>query len=126
MSAMFQVFMSEAWNEVMDDVLYQAGMGFSILVFFVFIICHLLAAMILISVFCGFDFSINLELNEELKIAKQRRLGEEVADTHLQLPARIRIFEYLKPNPKVVNMDDVDCNLPKIRQSFCYKICDIC
>lgn len=115
--ALFQIFMTEAWVEVMDDVLFRGGFGFSILVYLVFIIFHLLAATILISVFVALVLD-NLELTEEVKIAKQRRLGEEVADTQEKLPARMRFYQKLKPQPKLTKIDYVETTLPKIRQSF--------
>lgn len=117
MRAMYQVFMAEAWNEVMDKVLFVGGYGFSFLVYPVFILVHLLGATILVSVFVALILD-NLELSEELKMLKQRRLGEEVADTHEKLPHRLRVFDHLKPRPKVIDMDNVECSLPKIRRSF--------
>ena len=115
--ALFQIFMTEAWVEIMDDVLYRGGLGLSFLVFAVFILFHLLAATILISVFVALILD-NLELNEEVKIAKQRRLGEEVADTQEKLPRRMRLYQKLKPQPKLTKIDYVETSLPKIRQSF--------
>ena len=60
----------------------------------------------------------NLELGEDVKIAKQRRLGEEVADTQEKLPARMRLYQNLKPRPKLTKIDYVETALPKLRQSF--------
>ena len=71
----------------------------------------------MISVFVALILD-NLELEEDVKIAKQRRLGEEVADTHEKLPARMRLYQNLKPRPKLTKIDYVETTLPKLRQSF--------
>ena len=115
--SLFQIFMTEAWAEIMDDVLYRGGLGFAFLVFILFILFHFLAATILISVFVALILD-NLELEEDVKIAKQRRMGEEVADTHEKLPARMRLYQNLKPRPKLTKIDYVETPLPKLRQSF--------
>jgi len=115
--ALFQIFMTEAWVEIMSDVLYRGGFGFAFLVFILFILFHLLAATVLISVFVALILD-NLELEEDVKVAKQRRLGEEVADTQEKLPARMRLYQNLKPRPKLTKIDYVETNLPKLRQSF--------
>ena len=122
--SLFQIFMTEAWGEIMSDVVFRGGFGFSFLVFILFILFHFLAATILISVFVALILD-NLELEEDVKIAKQRRLGEEVADTHEKLPARMRIYQNLKPRPKLTKIDYVETTLPKLRQSFVSKYVDM-
>ncbi|XP_047127519.1 sodium leak channel NALCN [Hydra vulgaris] len=119
--AMFQVFMSENWNGVMNDLLWQGQKKYSWLVFITFISFHLLAATILLSVFVALILD-NLELEEGVKLLKQHRQGVEVADTQEALPARIQLFEKLKPRPKLVSLDNMnECSLPKVRQSFVNK-----
>ena len=119
--AMFQVFMSENWNGVMNGLLWQGQKKFSFLVFITFICFHLLVATILISVFVALILD-NLELEEGVKLLKQHRQGVEVADTQEALPARIQLFEKLKPRPKLVSLDNMnECSLPKVRQSFVNK-----
>ena len=60
--------------------------------------------------------------SEELKVVKQRRLGQEITDTTNVLPLRIRIFEWFKSQPRVLNMDHVEYNVPKIRLNFVTKL----
>ena len=122
--SLFQIFMTEAWGEIMSDVVYRGGFGFAFLVFILFILFHFLAATILISVFVALILD-NLELEEDVKIAKQRRLGEEVADTHEKLPARMRLYQNLKPRPKLTKIDYVETTLPKLRQSFVSNYVDL-
>ena len=119
--AIFQVFMAEAWNQVMNDVVYVGQQPYSFFIFIVFILIHLLASTILISVFVALILD-NLEFSEQLKLLKQKRQGEEVADTHKHIPARIRVFKRLDPHPNIVKVPCLDANvLPKVRQSFLTK-----
>ena len=113
----FEIFMQEGWVDVMDDMVIHAGRNFAAVVYVSIILFHFLAATILVSVFVALILD-NLELSEELKIVKQRRLGQEITDTKNVLPLRIRIFEWFKSQPRVLNMDHVEYNVPKIRQNF--------
>ena len=114
--AMFQVLMQEAWNDVLHNMLSAGGRSQSALVFIFFILYHLIAAVILISVFVALILD-NLELDEELKIIKQHQLGEE-AEVKYKMPLRLRMFEKFKARPKIVKMENIGCSVPKVRESF--------
>ena len=114
--AMFQVLMQEAWNDVLHTMLEKGGQEYAILIFLFFIFYHVLATLILISVFVALILD-NLELDEEVKIIKQHQLGE-VADLNQKLPLRLRVFENLKARPKIVKMEKIGCSIPKVRESF--------
>ena len=113
---MFQVLMQEAWNEVLHDMLKQGGQNYYYLVFLYFILYHMFAAVILISVFVALILD-NLEFDEELKIIKQHRITE-VTDTNYKMPLRLRMFQKMKARPKIVKMENIGCNIPKVRESF--------
>lgn len=115
--AAFQIFMQEAWTEVLNDLLNLSGENLSVLVYIFLLSFHLLAAFILISVFVALIVD-NLELQEELKLVKQRKLGQEIADTSVDLPWRVRIFEFFKSKPKVISVKHVEYVVPKLRESF--------
>eukprot|EP00794_Sanderia_malayensis_P007702 gene7702-8539_t len=116
MQALFQVLMQEAWNDVMDKMLDSSSERNSFLVYAFFILFHILASVILISVFVALILD-NLELDEELKVIKQQQLGEE-AEINYSFPFRLRLFERFKARPKVVRMGNIGCSIPKVRESF--------
>ena len=117
LQSIFQVLMSEAWNEVMDNVADEAHPGYAPIIFIFFVLFHFIAALVLISVFVALILD-NLELDEEVKLVKQRKLGEEAADMHQKLPHRLRVFELMKAKPKVVKVNNLGSDIPKVRRSF--------
>lgn len=116
---MFQVLMQEAWNEVLHDMLREGGSNYYALVFIYFILYHILAAVILISVFVALILD-NLEFDEEVKIMKQNHL-REVTDSNYKMPLRLQIFQKMKARPKLVKMENIGCSIPKVRESFMSK-----
>ena len=115
--AAFQIFTQDAWSDMMEDLLDFSGEKLAVVVYVFILTFHLLAATILVSVFVALILD-NLELQEELKIVKQRRLGQEISDTRKKLPMRIRIFEWFKAKPKVINLNHVEYIVPPLRESF--------
>lgn len=113
---MFQVLMQEAWNEALHDMLIESGPTYYVLVFVYFILYHMLAAVILISVFVALILD-NLEFDEEVKIMKQHHL-REVTDINYKMPLRLRIFQKMKARPRIVKMENIGCSIPKVRESF--------
>ena len=124
LQGMFQVLMQEAWNEMLHDILRQAieedQASLTWIIYPYFILSHILAAVILISVFVALILD-NLELDEELKLVKQRKMGELGSETQMTLPARLKVFERFPANPKIIRTENIDCSLPKVRESFMRK-----
>lgn len=115
---MFQVLMQEAWNEELHRMIRECGttQNYSALVFLYFILYHMFAAVILISVFVAFILD-NLEFDEEVKIMKQHHI-KEATDVNYKMPLRLQIFQKMKARPKIVKMENIGCNIPKVRESF--------
>ena len=115
---MFQVLMQEAWNEALHRMIRECGttQNYSALIFLYFILYHMFAAVILISVFVALILD-NLEFDEEVKIMKQHHI-KEVTDVNYKMPLRLQIFQKMKARPKIVKMENIGCNIPKVRESF--------
>ena len=111
---MFQVLMQEAWNEALHRMIDKADN--TAVVFFYFILYHMFAAVILISVFVALILD-NLEFDEEVKVMKQHHI-KEATDVNYNMPLRLKIFQRMKARPKIVRMDNIGCNIPKVRESF--------
>ncbi|KAK3094316.1 hypothetical protein FSP39_000242 [Pinctada imbricata] len=62
----------------------------------------------------------NLELDEDLKILKQRKARDLLADTQEKLPRRLRIFEKFPNHPQMVRLYKVigDFEIAEVRDSF--------
>jgi len=110
---MFQVLMQEAWNEELHKMINLAN---NAVVFVYFILYHMFAAVILISVFVALILD-NLEFDEEVKVMKQHHI-KEATDVNYKMPLRLKIFQKMKARPKIVRMDNIGCNIPKVRESF--------
>ena len=113
---MFQVLMQEAWNEVLHEMIRKSDNNYSALVFIYFILYHMFAAVILISVFVALILD-NLEFDEEVKIMKQHHI-KEVTDINYKMPLRLQIFQKMKARPKIVRTENIGCSIPKVRDSF--------
>ena len=123
LQAMFQVLMQEAWNEMLHETLQtltDRQKNLQWIIYPYFVLFHSLAAVILLSVFVALILD-NLELDEELKLVKQRKMGELGSDTQTNLPARLKVFERFPANPKIIRGENIDGSLPKIRESFMRK-----
>ena len=127
-TSMFQIITQEGWVEVLDEVKQASTKISSILAPFIsvyFTIYNLFASLILGSVFIAVILD-NLEIEEETKILKQRKLGEEVLNVQESLPKRLQIFAKFKESPRLVETWKVsgDFPVPKVRQSFMRKFLD--
>ena len=126
MSSMFQIITQEGWVEVLDTVKDASSspvVGPFVSIYFT--IYNLFASLILGSVFIAVILD-NLEIKEETKILKQRKLGEEVLNIQENLPKRLQIFAKFKESPRLVETWKVsgDFPVPKVRQSFMRKFLD--
>ena len=121
LQAMFQIITQEGWVEILETLMHSAGMYISPLVAIFIVAYHLFSSLIIMSVFVAVIVD-NLELDEELKILKQKKLGEESKETQEKLPLRLRIYEKFRENPRLVKMSRLkavsEFPMPKIRESF--------
>ena len=99
--AMFQVLTQEGWVDVMHDTMEDVNDGWRPLVTIYFILYHLFATTVLLSMFVAVILD-NLELEEELKKLKQLKMRQVSADKGEKLSLRIRIFERFKSQPEMV------------------------
>ena len=124
-SSMFQIITQEGWVEVLDEVKNASPPILAPFISIYFTIYNLFASLILGSVFIAVILD-NLEIEEETKILKQRKLGEEVLNVQESLPKRLQIFAKFKESPRLVETWKVsgDFPVPRVRQSFMRKFLD--
>ena len=124
-TSMFQIITQEGWVEVLDTVKYASPVYIAPLVSIYFTSYNLFASLILGSVFIAVILD-NLEIKEETKLLKQRKLGEEGLNIEESLPKRLQIFGKFKESPRLVETWKVSDNfpVPKVRQSFMRKFLD--
>ncbi|ETE66402.1 Sodium leak channel non-selective protein, partial [Ophiophagus hannah] len=99
--SMFQILTQEGWVDVMDQTLNAVGHMWAPVVAIYFILYHLFATLILLSLFVAVILD-NLELDEDLKKLKQLKQSEANADTKEKLPLRLRIFEKFPNRPQML------------------------
>lgn len=126
--SMFQIITQEGWVEILDGVIQQANHPIlAALVAIVILAVHLFSSLIIMSVFVAVILD-NLELDEEVKIMKQKKMGGESRDSTEALPIRLRVFERFRDDPRLVKMSRIktnsDFSTPKIRDSFMKKFID--
>lgn len=121
LQSMFQILTQEGWVEIMEKSMKSAekyGAG-PVAVFL--LAYHLFSSLIIMSVFVAVIVD-NLEVDEDVKLMKQRKMGEETSYTQEKLPLRIRIYERFKDDPRLVKMNRLkfasEFPTPKIRESF--------
>ena len=102
--AMFQVLTQEGWVDVMHDTMNDVDGAWRPAVTIYFILYHLFATTVLLSMFVAVILD-NLELEEELKKLKQLKMRQVSANKGEQLPWRIRIFERFKARPEMVKVN---------------------
>ncbi|XP_028291438.1 sodium leak channel NALCN isoform X5 [Gouania willdenowi] len=114
--SMFQILTQEGWIDVMDQTLVAVGHMWAPVVAIYFILYHLFATLILLSLFVAVILD-NLELDEDLKKLKQLKQSEANADTKEKLPLRLRIFEKFPNRPQMVKISKLpsDFTVPRIR-----------
>lgn len=124
-SSMFQIITQEGWVEVLNTVKYASCEQIAPFISIYFTIYNLFASLILGSVFIAVILD-NLEIKEETKILKQRKLDEEVLNIQETLPRRLRVFEKFKERPRLVETRKVSAefHVPKVRQSFMRRFLD--
>ncbi|XP_053184322.1 sodium leak channel non-selective protein isoform X3 [Scomber japonicus] len=123
--SMFQILTQEGWVDVMDQTLVAVGDMWAPVVAIYFILYHLFATLILLSLFVAVILD-NLELDEDLKKLKQLKQSEANADTKEKLPLRLRIFEKFPNRPQMVKISKLpsDFTVPRIRESFMKQFID--
>ncbi|XP_060785507.1 sodium leak channel non-selective protein isoform X3 [Neoarius graeffei] len=123
--SMFQILTQEGWVDVMDQTLVAVGHKCAPVVAIYFILYHLFATLILLSLFVAVILD-NLELDEDLKKLKQLKQSEANADTKEKLPLRLRIFEKFPNRPQMVKISKLpsDFTVPRIRESFMKQFID--
>ncbi|XP_041934301.1 sodium leak channel non-selective protein [Alosa sapidissima] len=123
--SMFQILTQEGWVDVMDQTLVAVGKVWAPVVAIYFILYHLFATLILLSLFVAVILD-NLELDEDLKKLKQLKQSEANADTKEKLPLRLRIFEKFPNRPQMVKINKLpsDFSVPRIRESFMKQFID--
>ncbi|XP_062389409.1 sodium leak channel non-selective protein [Sardina pilchardus] len=123
--SMFQILTQEGWVDVMDQTLVAVGQVWAPVVAIYFILYHLFATLILLSLFVAVILD-NLELDEDLKKLKQLKQSEANADTKEKLPLRLRIFEKFPNRPQMVKISKLpsDFSVPRIRESFMKQFID--
>uniref|UniRef100_A0A3Q3A3Q0 Sodium leak channel NALCN n=1 Tax=Kryptolebias marmoratus TaxID=37003 RepID=A0A3Q3A3Q0_KRYMA len=123
--SMFQILTQEGWIDVMDQTLVAVGQMWAPVVAIYFILYHLFATLILLSLFVAVILD-NLELDEDLKKLKQLKQSEANADTKEKLPLRLRIFEKFPNRPQMVKISKLpsDFTVPRIRESFMKQFID--
>nr|XP_014343626.1 PREDICTED: sodium leak channel non-selective protein [Latimeria chalumnae] len=123
--SMFQILTQEGWVDVMDQTLIAVGHMWAPVVAIYFILYHLFATLILLSLFVAVILD-NLELDEDLKKLKQLKQSEANADTKEKLPLRLRIFEKFPNRPQMVKISKLpsDFTVPRIRESFMKQFID--
>lgn len=126
--SMFQIITQEGWVEILDELIHKAENPFlAALVAIIILAVHLFSSLIIMSVFVAVILD-NLELDEEVKIMKQKKMGGESRDSTKALPMRLRVFERFRDDPRLVRMSRIktnsDFSTPKIRDSFMKKFID--
>ncbi|EDO45174.1 predicted protein, partial [Nematostella vectensis] len=121
LSSMFQIFTQDGWVVIVEKAMTSAEVYGAAVVAIFLIAYHLFSSLIIMSVFVAVIVD-NLEIDEEVKIMKQRKMGEETSVTHEKLPLRLRVYERFKEDPRLVKMSRLkfasDFPTPKIRESF--------
>ena len=119
---MFQILTQEAWPEVMSRTMEQVNPSLTAMVAVYFIFYHLIATLIVMSLFVAVILD-NLELDEEAKKIKQLKVREESSDIKEDLPLRLRIFEKFPERPLMTRLYRIpsDFATPKVRDSFLTK-----
>ena len=128
LQSMFQIITQEGWVEILDDLMHSAGNVVVSFLVAVFILAyHVFASLIIMSVFVGVILD-NLELDEEVKIMKQKKIGGESKESTQKLPLRLRVYERFRDDPRLVKMSRIKTTseflTPKIRDSFMKKFVD--
>lgn len=126
--SMFQIITQEGWVEILDELIHKAQNPFlAAVVGTIIVAVHLFSSLIIMSVFVAVILD-NLELDEEVKIMKQKKMGGESGDSTVALPMRLRVFERFRDDPRLVKMGRIktssDFSTPKIRDSFMKKYID--
>lgn len=126
--SMFQIITQEGWVEVLDDLIHATNNTVAtIFVAIIILANHLFSSLIIMSVFVAVILD-NLELDEEVKIMKQKKIGGESRESTEELPLRLRVFERFRDDPLLVKMSRIktnaDFSTPKIRDSFMKKFID--
>uniref|UniRef100_A0AC34F3E8 Ion transport domain-containing protein n=1 Tax=Panagrolaimus sp. ES5 TaxID=591445 RepID=A0AC34F3E8_9BILA len=117
--AMFQIITQEGWTDFVVEVLRLVDDNLVFLVSIYFVSYHLFVTLIVLSLFVAVILD-NLEMDEELKKAKQLKAKEAITSMRTNLPWRLRVFERFPTRPQMVNLRRVDSDFlaPKIRDSF--------
>ncbi|PAA69944.1 hypothetical protein BOX15_Mlig020627g1 [Macrostomum lignano] len=122
--SMFQILTQKGWVAVMHDTMDSVqrsnlGRGPVVLTAIYFVIYHLFVTLIILSLFVAVILD-NLELDEDIKKLKQRKMREISAETQQKLPMRLRIFEKFPNRPQMIKLGRLlsDFLLPRIRDSF--------
>lgn len=120
--SMFQILTQEAWPEVMSRTMEQVNPSLTAIVAVYFIFYHLIATLIVMSLFVAVILD-NLELDEEAKKIKQLKVREESSDIKEDLPLRLRVFEKFPERPLMTRLSRIpsDFSTPKVRDSFLTK-----
>lgn len=123
--SMFQIITQEGWVEILDGLIIKTENPLlKIVVAIIILAVHLFSSLIIMSVFVAVILD-NLELDEEVKIMKQKKMGGESRDLNQALPMRLRVFERFRDDPLLVKMSRIkttsDFFTPKIRDSFMKK-----
>ena len=126
--SMFQIITQEGWVEILDELIVKTKNPFlATVVATIILAVHLFSSLIIMSVFVAVILD-NLELDEEVKIMKQKKMGGESRDSTQALPMRLRVFERFRDDPRLVKMSRIkttsDFFTPKIRDSFMKKFID--
>ena len=118
---MFQIITQEGWVEILEMLMKSAGETGAAFVAIFLLAYHLFSSLIIMSVFVAVIVD-NLEIDEELKILKQKKMGDVSFESQEKLPLRLRIYEHFRENPRLVKMSRLkmqsDFPTPKIRESF--------
>uniref|UniRef100_A0AC35FLW9 Ion transport domain-containing protein n=1 Tax=Panagrolaimus sp. PS1159 TaxID=55785 RepID=A0AC35FLW9_9BILA len=117
--AMFQIITQEGWTDFVVEVLRLVDDNLVFFVSIYFVSYHLFVTLIVLSLFVAVILD-NLEMDEELKKAKQLKAKEAITSMRTNLPWRLRVFERFPTRPQMVNLRRVDSDFlaPKIRDSF--------
>ncbi|PAA57585.1 hypothetical protein BOX15_Mlig029264g3 [Macrostomum lignano] len=86
---------------------------------------HFFFELIVLSLFIAVILD-NLELGEDVKKLKQRKMREISAETQQKLPLRLRVFEKFPNRPQMISLGRLigDFLLPRIRDSFMRQFAD--
>ena len=120
-ATMFQIITQEGWVEILESLMKSAGKTGAVFVAIFLVAYHLFSSLIIMSVFVAVLVD-NLEIDEDLKILKQKKMGDISFESQEKLPLRLRVYERFRENPRLVKMSRLkmqsDFPTPKIRESF--------